>query len=212
MRKSLYTDSVCDFLYFVAAMSFQHNETKPESYCFKRVFEGPLKCLKVRNSTPLLISLSVCLEKCIFWEEFSQAKCQTDFLYYFFGCCLFLLLWYIGSLLCTYCVQHFVVSQQLRQIVGDCILPLRNILERLEQIQRTSECCVRNCVKLHKIKQIGVRGNTLLYQYLAYVCTAGNLCCFIFVDPEEANILMCSWSGKKVLWKRTATSKPLLSL
>jgi len=35
---------------------------------------------------------------------------------------------------------------------------------------------------------------------------------FICVDLEVANILMRSWRGKKVLWKRTATSKPLLSL
>lgn len=74
---------------------------------------------------------------------------------------------------------------------------LQKILEQSEQIQKASECCVRNCVKLHKIKQIWAGGNTLFYQSLGDVCTAGNLCSFIFVNLEVANVLMRSWRGKR---------------
>lgn len=122
--------------------------------------------------------------------------------------------------LCIYCVLFFccilivctIILRHLRWTLGICTPVLPKFLKQLEQVQKTRKCSVRNCVKLCKIKQICAKGNTLFYQYLVYVCTAGNLCSFIFVDLEVANVLMCSWRGKKVLWKRTATSKPLLSL
>lgn len=101
---------------------------------------------------------------------------------------------------------HFVILGHSKSAVGICTL-LQKILEKLGQIQGTSKCCVRNCVKLCKIKQIWARGNTLLYQYLVYVCTAGNLCCFIFADLEVANILMCSWRGKKGVMEKNCHIK-----
>lgn len=128
---------------------------------------------------------------------------------YFFASCHSVHIPYIVSLLHPYCTYHFIISRPSRGTVDVCTPLVRNIPERL---QKTSKCFVGNCVKLCKINQIWAGGSALLPQPLRCVCTAGNLCCFVFVDLEVANVLMRSWRGKKVLWKRTATSKPLLSL